>query len=246
MFLGGNGGRMRMRIGICDDDGGWLEKSREIIQTYMDTNTLPAELYCFENQEELQVYDGEPLDVLFLDIVLGQGNGIEAAESVNQRWKNCQIVYLTNYLYYATEVYQTEHVFFVLKEQFEQRLDEVFHKIFHVMEQRERHLLFSVIGSGEIVLMPQEILYFERRLRVTAIETTKGAYLIREKLEEVSAKLPELDFVRCHNSYIVYFPAVKEFLRDAFLMNDGMKILISRSYSKSAKSAFLRWGSMQR
>lgn len=57
--------------------------------------------------------------------------------------------------------------------------------------------------------------------------------------------LPSLDFVRCHNSYIVYLPAVREMEKGAFTLKDGTSIMISRSYMKSVKSAFMKWAQTQ-
>ena len=79
-----------------------------------------------------------------------------------------------NYLYYATETYHTDHTFFVLKEQFEERIGEVFGKILHIMEQKSEKLVFSVIGGKEIVLVPEDILYFEQREELPRIVTVWG------------------------------------------------------------------------
>ena len=34
----------------------------------------------------------------------------------------CQIIFLSSYLSYATEVYETEHIYFILKSQLHQRI----------------------------------------------------------------------------------------------------------------------------
>ena len=57
------------------------------------------------------ICEGDPLEAIFMDVDLGEENGIVLAGKINKRWKNCQIIYLTNYLSYATETYHTEHTF---------------------------------------------------------------------------------------------------------------------------------------
>ena len=141
--------------------------------------------------------------------------------------------------------YHTTHTFFVLKEQFQERIGEVFGKIFHIMEQKSERLAFSVIGGKEVVLAPEDILYFERSGRTTRIVTLWGNYEIWDKLQDVMEKLPELDFVRCHNSYIVYMPAVREMGKGCFILKNGTKIMISRSHTKAVKTAFMRWAMTQ-
>lgn len=172
-------------------------------------------------------------------------NGISMAAEVNRKWKKCQIVYLTNYLFYATEVYETEHVYFVLKEQFEGKIHEIFEKLRHNMEQSVKKYLFTEIGGNEISLAADDIRYFERSGRETKIVTNWGIYIIREKIGDIYERLSQVDFVRCHHSYIVYLPAIRELLKDEIIMEDGTQILVSRSYRKSVKQGFARWALTQ-
>lgn len=238
-----------MRVGICDDDALWSRKAEKIICRYAEQTETQMEVICFTAPEELEHYEGYPLDVLFMDIVLedetGEKNGIDLVTTVNAKWNDCQIVYLTNYLFYATEVYHTEHVFFALKEQFEERVVEIFGKVLHQLSQTREKLVFSVIGGKEVSLAPADIFCFERNGRTTDIITMYGTYPVWDKLSALIERLPEPDFVRCHNSYIVYLPAVREMLADAFIMDDGRKVMISRSYRKKARAAFMKWAVTQ-
>lgn len=234
-----------MRVGICDDDVKWCQKAKEIIEEYGKKTDMEIEILCFRQEEELNRYTGDPLSVIFMDVELGEKSGIDLAGQVNKRWKNCQIVYLTNYLTYATEIYHTDHTFFVLKEQFQDRIGEVFGKILHILEQKSERLVFSVIGGKEIVLAPEDILYFERSGRITRIVTVWGNYEIWDKLRDVMERLSKIDFVRCHNSYIVYMPAVKVMEKGYFILKNDTKIIISRSHIKMVKSAFMRWALTQ-
>lgn len=234
-----------MRTGICDDNVIWNKKARELIADYGVKTDTDIEILTFTGKKELEEYRGKPVDVLFISIELEQGTGIQLAAWVNQRWKNCQIVYLSDNLACATEVYHTAHTFFALKEQFPRRIGEVFGRVFQNMEHSGSRLVFRVIGQGEVSLRPEDILYFERRGRITAVVTVWGTYEIWEKLSCVMEKLPPLDFARCHNSYIVHFPAVRERKKNAFILENNTKILISRSYSRDVRNSFLRWAMSQ-
>lgn len=235
-----------MLIGICDDDRDWCESAEKIVMDYAQTKHIKEEVICFYGREELLTSQGAEPDVLFLDICFeNDADGIKIAEWVNQNWKKCQIVYLTDYLFYATEVYHTAHVFYVLKEQFADRIEEVFEKIFHEIAQQEKQLIFSLGGGKELCLYPKEILYFERVKRTTMIVTEKGTYQIKSTLDEIMQHLPKLDFVRCHNSYIVYFPAVHKTQKNCLILKDGTEVMISRSYERKVKEAFIEWAMTQ-
>lgn len=240
-----------MRIGIFDDDRLWCERAVQIIGDYGKSCEMETEVICFTSVSDMERYQGRALDVLFMDIELehdeggGTKNGIDLTLGINEKWKNCQVVYLTNYLCYATDVYHTEHVFFVLKEQFQNRIHEVFQKILHNLEQKTIRLIFEQIGGTSVIISPEEILYFEREGRTTNIITEHGIYSIRDKLSDVVKRLPPADFVRCHNSFIVYFPAVREMKKGLFVLNDGSQIVISRSHAKAVKNAFMKWALTQ-
>lgn len=229
-----------MIIGICDDDRLWCRHAEQIIEEYAFQTDLNAEIFCFPDREALWDYEGMPLDVLFLDIVLKEESGIELAGDINKKWKHCKIVYLTNYLHYATEVYETEHIFYALKAQLDLKIGKIFDKLLHEMEQNQKSLVFST-GGDSVVLAPEEIYYFERHGRSTFIETVWGKYEIKDKLGDLEKRLPPTDFLRCHNSYIVYLPNIKKADKGIFVMKNGDVIMVSRSYEKRTKASFTRW-----
>lgn len=192
-----------MIIGICDDDRSWRAEAARILREYGSRRGLTFEMIFFENVQMLERHNGPPPEVLFMDIELQKEDpyqdvslksGIDAARMANQLWPDCQVVYLTNYLYYATEVYLTNHVFFVLKEQFPNRVEDVFAKIFHEQSQKRRKLVFSTSSRLTISLVPEQILYFERDRRITRIVTKnpEKVHVIHDKMDQVMQKLPAL------------------------------------------------------
>lgn len=236
---------MSMIIAVCDDDKVWLEEAKGVIERYADQSLLEVEILCFSDGEQLLAYTGEDIEVLFLDIELGKENGIQLGKRVNRRWEQCQIVYLTNYLYYATDVYLTAHVFFVLKEQYQEKIKLIFTKIFHNIQQRKKMLVFTEVGGNQLVVAPEEVLYFEHKVRTTWLYTTAGNYEITGKIIDIVKKLPKIDFSRCHNSYIVYLPSVREVKKEGFVLRNDTVIFFSKRYKKKAKADFLRWALTQ-
>lgn len=237
-----------MRIGICDDDKTWCNTAEDILDNFFEQLDREAEIFCFSSEKDLMSYQGIPLDLLFLDIQLGRDmeNGISLAVKINEKWGLCQIVYLTNYLFYATEVYNTEHIYFVLKEQFEEKLPDLFRRFFYKTEQRERKLFFTLIGNEKTCLAPEEILYFERSKRTTVIVSKWGNFSTWEKISDLEKRLPEFDFVKCHSSYIVYLPAVRSLRKNEFVMENDVHIMISRSHERKVKEHFMKWAILYR
>lgn len=106
----------KMVIGICDDDKKWRESCKRTLIGFSTMIDMGMEVMCFSTAEELLEYKETPLDAVFLDIELGRANGIFVAKKLNKVRPNCKIIYMTNYLHYATEIYNTEHIWFVIKD----------------------------------------------------------------------------------------------------------------------------------
>lgn len=239
-------------IGLCDDTFEWYLHWKEVLSVFLAERGETAKLLYFSDAAALMDSRVE-MDVIFLDICLEgvpddirneeEEDGIWVAEYLEKRQGQCQVVYLTNYLSYAVEAYRAEHAYFVLKEQFEQRLGDVFEKL--KARRQQKTMCFSVLNGGTLILRPVEIHYFERNLRTTKVVADSGEYLIRDKLDALEEILPGTDMLRCHNSYIVNLTYVREMRKGCFILNDQTVIQISRGYTRSVKENFIRWASGQ-
>ena len=236
---------LRMVIAILDDERAWLSKAENILLKYADENHLSIETLCFENGQDLLSYDKGPVDAAFIDIVLREENGIDIVTEINKQWPTCQIVYCTDYLNYAVDVYETNHAYFIVKSQMEVRIDAIMNKLFNIWRTNHQEVYYQVI-KGEMTRFPvKDICYFERRGRVTNLVTDQGSYQIREKIDDIVGDLPKEEFSRCHSSFIVNLSFVDKKDRSFYVLKSGENIPISRSYGTNTKHDYLHWCSMQ-
>ena len=61
-----------MRVGICDDDSKWYQCAKEIIEGYGKKTDTKIEILYFPQGESLEVYEGDPLDVITVKESRGQ------------------------------------------------------------------------------------------------------------------------------------------------------------------------------
>lgn len=230
-----------MLVGICDDDKIWEKRASYMIEEYARKSAQEIEIQYFSDEKSLLSYEGDPIEALFLDIELGTQNGIEVAEKVHKKWSDCLVIFLTNHISYATDVYRTEHIWFAVKEQFHDRVGEIFDKIARSKEKQKKQIRFICSNRQMVSLSPDDIYYLERTERKTRLVTAWGDYELKDKLDICENYLTKPDFLRCHNSYIVYLPNVKEFQKGVFHMKNGDVLTVSRAYEKETKVAFTRW-----
>lgn len=237
-----------MVIGICDDDKRWLQTSQKMLMEFANITHIDIEIRCFSTAEELLEYKDIPLDAVFLDIELGRTLGINVAKKLNETRPSCRIVYMTNYLHYATEIYNTEHIWFVVKKHFRDKIGEIINRILRELENKNSRLVLKTMKNELISIVLSDICYLEKEKRGTRIVTVWDEYHVKERLSEIIPQLSDLDFSQCHNSYVVNFHHVKEMQKDVYLLYSQSEkeqiVQISRRYVQKTREDFLKWSAL--
>ena len=209
---------------------------------------LTMEIRCFATAEALLEYKDTPLDAVFLDIELGRKNGIFVAKKLNKTKPNCQIIYMTNYLHYATEIYNTEHIWFVVKKHFQDKVGEIISRILREFESKTSRIVLKTLKNEVISIVPSDIYYLEREKRGTRVVTVWDEYHVKERMSDIVPQLSELDFSQCHNSYVVNFRHVKELQKDMYILygeaDKEQIVQISRRYVQKTREDFLKWSAL--
>ena len=108
-------------IAICDDE---LLHARQT-QAAIRRCEAQAVTRCFETPLALLAavpQQGYAPRVAVLEIRMAGMDGIELAKRLNALVPGCAIIFLTAYLSYAPDVYETRHVYFVLKSELDRRI----------------------------------------------------------------------------------------------------------------------------
>ena len=237
-----------MVIGICDDDKQWRESCKRTLEGFSSMIKLAMEIRRFATAEELLEYKDTPLDAVFLDIELGRKNGIFVAKKLNKTKPNCKIIYMTNYLHYATEIYNTEHIWFVVKKHFQDKVGEIISRILREFESKTSRIVLKTLKNEVISIVPSDIYYLEREKRGTRVVTVWDEYHVKERMSDIVPQLSELDFSQCHNSYVVNFRYVKELQKDMYILygeaDKEQIVQISRRYVQKTREDFLKWSAL--
>lgn len=231
-----------IRIGICDDLKVCREELRSLCINWAEDNDLAIDVVCSQNAGELIHFCTTSigdLDIIFMDVEFGGlFNGIDAVKEINKICPYCKIIYVTAYSDYATEVYETEHSYFVLKNKdiganVYKSLDKAFESI-----KKDKGEIVSVRSNGLRLLSVQDIICFERDGRVTIIKTAEEDIRTYETFDEILDKIKSRKIKRCHKSYVVNFFHVAKYTKVKFIMDNGLTIPISRAYQKKIFDCF--------
>lgn len=228
---------------LCDDDPTWLVQAEHVLEDYAHHSGMVLDLQAFSDGTTMLATCPQAPDVLFCDIELGPDkNGIDLVQEVKCAWPSCQVVYVTNYLRYAPDVYVTEHLWFALKDTFEDRLPEIMEKLAHQMEDVSHALAVETTDHSLLSLSCTHIVSLERRGRETVITCDDGcSYQVPDRLPTLLDRLPQRLFVQCHGSFAVGLSHVRLVKRDAIVMSGGVEIPLSRRHARAFRDRYLDW-----
>lgn len=230
-----------MKIIICDDEPKDSERTRQLL---LEKEIATEEqITVYKPQELALVLELEEFvcDIAIMDIEYKrmEVNGIMLSMELNRRLPTCQIIYLTNVLEFAPEVYETKHCYFVLKAHMDWILPRAMQKAIYVLQNQERFEVLELRENGKSVYIRQrDILYLERIGRAVVIHTLERDYSSYQSLSQLLRRL-DMNFLRCHGSYAVNYRYIRSLMRESVKLEGDIRIPIGRSYRTSFHERYM-------
>ena len=230
-----------LKLFLCDDDPLHLQHEA----AYISLLSLGAE-YELETFGEpscvlARIEEGDCPDIAVLDIEMPKVDGISLAEKLNQLCPRCKIIFLTGYTDYTYDAYYADHIWYVLKTDMEKYLPAALKKAIAGASgaPAEPNLLLQQQRTQRRVPL-KNVLYLERVTYRTRVKTLDAELYVRAAPMELLRHLPADSFVRCHQSFWVNAEKISALVGKSFLLADGSKVPISRTYRQSAIEEFRR------
>lgn len=217
-----------IEIVICEDNPIHTKKIQEQIESNIDE---PFRIRSFSSAVDFRkglLSPGLACDILFMDIELGAVSGITLAQEVNARHPGIQIIFISQYLEYVSDVYETDHIFFIHKSYADTYLPIALEKALNKIHTLNTISLRFHWHKENFEILQKDILYMERILRITEIHTNNQIYTTSEKLTELITRLDH-SFIITHRSFLINLHSVVSFGKESAYLSSGMTIPISRS-----------------
>lgn len=202
------------------------------------------EVRCFASADELarQLDEAYAPDIVFIDIVLDPAtagpaaDGIEAVDRLLARSPRTQVIYVSGYDAFHTQVYRTPHAAYLRKPFC---AEDVAYALDLALAARartaEEPLCLKVKGADQVV-EPAEIRYLESRLHVVRVHAARGVLEVYGKLSDLLDALPAR-FVRCHQSFAVNLDAVTSLDASSITLVSGEQVPVSRRMRAEVRAA---------
>lgn len=228
-----------LRIAICDDEKIHLKHTRQLTEKLLSGCKAEITEYTCANELLFKMEGADYCpDIALLDIQMPDVDGIDLANEINQIAPECKIIFITSYIVYAPDVYDTDHIYFVLKSQIEERLPAALSKAMASLESPVSYVLVKAGASVQRIPVGN-VFYLERDLHKTIVITSDSSYKTSQSPDDLLSTVSARDeFIKCHQSYWVNLRAVATMEANAFRLCDGTIIPISRARKADAKRSF--------
>ena len=220
-----------MKIAIVEDLQFDFETLREMLTSCLHEQKVDCELRWFQSGEAfLADFTAEQYDLLFLDMLLGEGmNGMDAARAVRAKGCRAPIVFTTSERDYAVEGYEVQATDYLIKPYQQERLAAVLARV--LTAQRARRYLVVQTGRDTRRVCLDELAWAETQDHYTDLHLENGALLRSyQTFEKFAAELPPLpQFQCCCRGVIVNLEYVDSLQGSDFLLRNGQKVPVSRA-----------------
>lgn len=224
---------------ICDDDACQREHLSELMKVFLALRGATATVSLFSSAEAfLFDYDADPnVDILLLDVEMGEMNGVSLAKELRRRGATMPIVFITGYPDYMAEGYDVSALHYLLKPVRRDKLFEVLDKALETLRTQPRFLLLPD-GKEIVRVCERDILYVEAQGHYLHLYTTSQTLKLRMTVSEFM-KHGAGAFFKCSRSFAVGLRYVHRITRTTVYLENGTQIPLGKGLYDTMNQALI-------
>ena len=235
---GKDGAGAMWNIVLCDDN----PQVTKGLRSWVLAQFPQTRVFSFSSAKDLEAAVGRGLraDIAVLDILLGQDDGIAVAKRIFPSAAQTQVIFITGYVEYCSSVYETEHIYFLLKPIQEAGFRRAMEKAVQALESAQKRTLLVKTKTVVRRVPFSSIRYLESQGRKVILHCLEGPVECYATLSALEEQLPQ-SFVSCHKSFLVNLDFVERMEARQFLLGEDLRVPISQARKSQARRRFLEY-----
>ncbi|WEV14969.1 LytTR family DNA-binding domain-containing protein [Clostridium perfringens D] len=206
-------------IALCEDNSLQREELKNNLSKVLDEIGVEYKLLTFETGEDLLREYPENLDMLFLDIQMGELTGMETARKVRKYDDKVEIIFITALWDYIQKGYEVRAFRYLIKPvKFKELQEQVTASVENILHKRYTYITIKD-KNNVLKIRTEDILFLETFERKVIIHTNSQDYIVKMSMNKLEKELNNKGFFRCHTSYIVNLIKIEEIKKDYLLIN---------------------------
>ncbi|MCL1880236.1 MAG: LytTR family DNA-binding domain-containing protein [Actinomycetia bacterium] len=226
--------RSVLRIAIAED----TQSDADTLKAMLGGNDSILSVDHFKSGEALlSSFDKGLYDLVFMDVFMGDLNGIETTERIRAIDSQVVVVFTTTSEDFTREGYRLNAYKYLLKPLVATDVSEALDLAAMKRDKRQGATLAIASENVPIIIPLADIIYIESRNRRSLINTVDACHSTTMTIDSLEQLLPAPRFLRSHRSYVVNLDHVDE-LGDDFVMDNGAIAYITVKNHRKIKHAY--------
>lgn len=227
---------MTYQIGICDDEAYQIKVNRLFLKEIASKNDMDLECHGFSNGTQLENFLlRKELDVLFLDIDLGDESGVELAAKLSKLYPKMVIAFVTGHREFMEEAFEIDAMGYLVKPFEINRMERVLRKsLLQASALRQSVKEQEIIVNDENLkkkIKCKDIIYIQRQQYKSVIKTGQRQYCVYEPITALFERVGE-GFIRVNQSEVVNMGYIQSIDGNTVKLKIGMEMPIGRTFRK--------------
>ena len=220
-----------LRLAICDDTPLYAGELAAQLYEIAEEISLEISVDTYRSYAALgEAHSASPYEVIFLEIALSDGDGIEFAEQLRSEDLTTDLVFYSSSSARALEAYGVFPTGYLLKPPQKRRV-----RFIRAKRGLTRTLLLRTPGGGRAAIPLDAIRYVEVMGNELSVHTDRETVTCIGALTDAFAGISQRQFYRCHRSFLVNMRAVRSLHRYFFLRENGEEVAVAKNRYAQAK-----------
>ncbi|MEG1131517.1 MAG: LytTR family DNA-binding domain-containing protein [Romboutsia sp.] len=226
-----------LKIALCEDEQSQRKTIKNYINEIFKKDGKNYELIEFENGESLLKEYPKGVDILFLDIQMGNLNGMDTARKIREFDEKVEIIFITGVWEYVQEGYEVRAYRYLIKPVDFENFAKQFKLCTSYIEKQKNSSILATYKGESNKIPVNSIVYIETDNRNTIIHTMDKSYKSNMGISKLEKDLEDENFLRCHNSFLINLQYISKIGQNSVNLSK-FEVLVSRHKMKDLKLKF--------
>ncbi len=240
--------KLMINILLCDDQVEVQNKYTQYLKDIAKVLNYKICITIFSSADTLLLNSEDwmnQVDLMLLDIDLGNSNGIELGKTVRNMGYDGELLFLTVSPSFVFESFYVNPIHYIIKEDndydsFKNKMIHVFNKIYS-----DKSMKFSYkINNTYHYILTKHIISFEVKKRIIIMTFIDSSGRISSTefyatLESIENSIDDCTFIKTHRAFLINPKHIISFNKAEILLCNNQKVPISRKYREDVNRSFI-------
>ena len=238
-----NSGKNKIHIAVCDDSDADLQEILYYTKEYLTKKGVQNDsITQFSEGKKLleAIGQGEKFDLLILDVMMGELDGITLAKSIREMRLKCDILYVSSNREMAMQGYEVEAVRYLGKPIEREKFEEAMALCIRKIEKRN-HKFIVPVEEGSALFLQEQIYYIEACGAYVKIVEREKETMAHIRISQVETMVEADTFLQCHRGFLINMKHIRCVRSQELELSNGAVIPVSKHRIKEVKNKLMQY-----